>query len=165
MPSVAEIQQLPVLYRVTVQTEHLDAMGHMNVRWYLTFFDEGGWKYYESMGMTLEYYQQNNAGGFALRQVINYLAEVRLGETITIHCRLLGRTEKKIHSMYFMVNETTGKLAATMEGLGAHADLSIRRTAPYPPIILANIDKILAEHNSLSWQVETSGAIHIQSSQ
>lgn len=160
-PTVEQIRQLPCLTHHTVTEAHLDAMGHMNVRWYLAFFDDAAWKLFESFGMTYEYYQENQAGGFALQHIIRYLAEVRLGETVAIHGRIITRTEKRVQFMYFMVNETTNTLAATLEGVGAHADMTIRRTAPYPPQIAEVLDKIIAAHQALDWDAPLSGAIRM----
>jgi acyl-CoA thioester hydrolase len=156
---VAQIQMLRAMDRFTIAEEHIDIMGHMNVRWYLAFFDEAGWKFFQSFGMDDDYYRQNHTGGFALQHFIHYLAEVRLGETVAIYCRMVARSAKRIHMMYFMVNETTGKLAATLEGLGSHADLTVRRTSPYPPELAARIDALIAEQDALGWDVPISGAI------
>jgi acyl-CoA thioester hydrolase len=156
---VEKITQLPVLHRTTIGDEHLDAMGHMNVRHYLGIFDDAGWKFFESFGMTMDYYQDHTAGAFALAQHIRYLAEVRKGETVVIHGRIVARSERRVHFIYFMVNETTGKLAATMEGMGSHADLTTRRTSPYPPEIAEKIDVLVAEHDQLDWDAPLSGAM------
>lgn len=154
-----KITALPHVGTFTVAEEHIDLMGHMNVRWYHSFFDDAAWAFLNTLGMTAEYYQANNTGGFALKQFIQYIAEVRLGETVHIHSRVIGRSEKRMHSMHFMVNVSTDKLAATIEGLGAHADLSIRRTSPYPPHIVEKIDSYLTAHQQLDWEAPISGAI------
>lgn len=155
-----KITALPHVGTSTVTEDHLDAMGHMNVRWYMAFFDTAAWHFFDThLGMSDDYYRAHNAGGFALQHVINYYAEVRLGETVHIHARLLGRTAKRVHFLYFMVNITTGRLAATIEGMGAHADMSVRRTAPYPPFIAEKIDAVLNAHLALDWDAPVSGAI------
>ncbi len=160
LPLVQEITALPHVGTFTVTEDHLDIMGHMNVRHYLAFFDDAGWELFNMIGLTADYYRANQTGGFALQQIINYIAEVRLGETVHIHARILGRTEKRIHNMLFMVNVNTQKLAATIEEMGAHADLTIRRTAPYPPNIAAKIDTLLTEHQNLAWDAPVSGVMH-----
>ena len=162
MTTIENLNSLPVLYRVTVTDEHLDVMGHMNIRWYMAFFDDGDWELLAGLGATVAYFETNQAGSFALQHFIRYLAEVRVGETVVIKARMIGRSAngKRIHYMLFMVNETTDTLAATMECLASHADLAIRRTAPFPPHILAKIDEQLAVHAQLDWDVPLSGAIN-----
>ncbi|MEM7110889.1 MAG: thioesterase family protein [Chloroflexota bacterium] len=159
MVTLEQLSTLPIYYRKTVPHEYLDEMGHMNVRWYMAIFDDAAYPFFASFGMHIDYYKQEKAGGFALRQFVNYLAEVRVGETVVVRTRLLGRSAKRIHFMHFLINETKGKLAATMEGLGSHADLTIRRTSPYPPHIAAQIDVILDEQSKLDWDAPVCGVI------
>ncbi len=157
-PSVEQIQQLPLSHRQVIPPEYLDTMNHMNVRWYMALFDTASWKFFEAFGMDADYYAQG-FGGFALKHYIQYLAEVRVGETVAIHNRVLERSAKRIHFMLFMVNETTGKLAATLEALGSNADMRVRRTAPYPDDLAARIDGILAQHQQLDWDAPVCGII------
>lgn len=159
MVSTAEIAQLPLLHRATIPPEYLDAMQHMNVRWYMALFDEGAWRFFASFGMNAEYYRTRQAGGFALKHFVQYFAEVRLGETVAIRGRVLGRTAKRVHFMLFMVNETTDRLAATLEALGSHADMRVRRTAPYPEDLAARLDALIAEQAALSWKAPVCGII------
>ncbi|MCB9456660.1 MAG: thioesterase family protein [Anaerolineaceae bacterium] len=159
MIPLENIAELPSFHRATIVPEYLDAMGHMNIRWYMAIFDDAAWKFFDHFGMNIEYYQREQAGGFALQHFIRYLAEVRLGETVAIHTRILGRSAKRIHFMHFMVNETTGVLAATLEVLGSHADMRVRRTSPYPPYIAEKIDAILQEHTRLNWEAPVCGVI------
>jgi acyl-CoA thioester hydrolase len=161
MTTIENLNDLPVLYRATVTGEHLDVMGHMNIRWYMAFFDDGDWKLFADLGADFAYFEREQAGQFALQHFVRYLAEVRVGETVAIKGRLLGRSAngKRVHYLLFMVNETTNTLAATMECLASHADLAIRRTAPYPSHILDKIDAQIAAHAQLDWAVSLSGTI------
>ena len=157
--TVAQIQELPFLNKQTILPDYLDVMGHMNIRYYLGLFDDSAWNLFASFGMDQAYYENKIGGSFALQQFIQYLAEVHVHETVAIHGRLIGRSAKRIHFMLFMINETTGKVAATLETLGSHADLQQRRTSPFPENIAARIDEMLAAHNQLDWQPPLSGAM------
>ena len=159
MISVEQLEALPLFHRETIPESYLDEMGHMNIRWYMALFDEAGWGFFSSFGMTYEYCQSERAGGFALQHFIRYLAEVRVGETVAVRSRLLGRSAKRIHFMHFMINETTGRLAATLEALGTHADMRIRRTSPYPPRLVARIDALIAQQSQLGWDAPVCGVI------
>jgi acyl-CoA thioester hydrolase len=153
------IAALPLFQRASIPPDYLDQMGHMNIRWYVGLFDEAIWQFFASFGMTAEYYEAEQAGAFALKQFIQYLAEVRLGETVAIHGRILGRSGKRVHFMMFMLNETTGKLAATFEVLGSHADLRTRRTSAFPAHIAAQIDALLDGQRQLAWAAPVCGVI------
>ncbi len=152
-------QFLPCYHRETIPESYLDVMGHMNIRYYMGLFDEAAWDFFADFGMTLDYYRSANSGAFALEHHVRYLAEVHVGETVAIHTRLLGRSAKRIHFIHFMVNETTHKLAATLEVLASHADTIKRRTSPFPPHVAQRLDEILAENGCLDWNAPVCGVL------
>ncbi len=159
MIDITPLQSLPRFHRETIPASYLDVMGHMNIRYYMGIFDEAAWGFFAHFGMTLDYYQAENSGAFALEQHIRYLAEVHVGETVAVHTRLLGRSAKRIHFMHFMLNETTNTLAATLEVIASHADTRQRRTSPFPPSIAAQLDAILAAHGRLDWPAPVCGVL------
>lgn len=160
MIPIADLEALPLFHRQTIPPDYLDAMGHMNVQWYMAIYDRAAWQFFAWLGMTDEYYRQEKAGAFALKQFIEYRAEVHAGQTVAIRSRILGLSAKRLHMMHFMINETAGVLASTLEVLGSHADLVKRRTSPFPPHIAANIEANLAQHRQLAWPAPVCGIIH-----
>jgi acyl-CoA thioester hydrolase len=154
-----KITALHPWYRLIVPPEFEDENGHMNIRWYLAVFDDAGYPFVASLGITPEYHQQHGTGGYDLEHHIHYLREVMIGDTITVYVRLLGHTPKRIHYMMFMVNETRGTLASIFECINSFANLTERRTAPYPDAISANIKTMLAEHQKLDWDAPISGVM------
>lgn len=152
-----KIAQLDSIYRLTIPPEFRDENGHMNMRWYLHIFDDAGYPLVNSFGLTPEYHQQHGTGGFDLEHHIHYLNEVGVGDTVAVYARILGRSAKRIHYMMFMVNETKGVLASIFECINSFADLSVRKTAPYPAEIAAKIDAQLAVHQELDWTAPVCG--------
>ena len=142
---VAQITALPFLLRATVPPEYQDGNRHMNVRHYLTIFDEAGYPMVDRLGLTPDYLTSNQAGGFDHEHHIHYLNEVLVGETVAIYVRMVARSAKRMHSLMFMVNESRGTLAAIFECVNSFADLKIRRTAPWPPEIAAALDALIAD--------------------
>lgn len=159
-PTLNQLDPLPIIYQGIVPADYLDVMGHMNVRHYLSLFDEAAWEFFVGFGMDQTYYESGQGGAFALQHFINYRAEVHQNDQLTIRGRILGCSAKRVHFMLFMVNDTQDKLAATLESLGSHADLSQRRTSPFPATIAKNIDAILAQHTQLNWQAPICGVIN-----
>ncbi|MDZ4669840.1 MAG: thioesterase family protein [Phototrophicales bacterium] len=158
--TLASIKALPHLHTETVKEEHLDAMGHMNIRHYLGFFDNAGWGLFADLfGLTLDYYQTHKVGMFALKQFLHYTAEVRLGDVVDIYGRVIGRSQKRVHFMMFMVNKEQDVLSAIFESLGSFADLTTRRTASFPNDIAQKIDALLHVHQTLDWSPPISGAL------
>lgn len=161
LPSLADLQMLTVVYQATVSDEHLDAMGHMNIRHYLAMFDSAAWVFFESLGLGLAYYKQNTVGMFALEQHLRYVREVHAGESIHIGFRLVAMHPKRLHFMGFMVNDTQPALAAVFESLGSHADLTTRRTAPFPEWLYAQLVTRWQQDEQLGWAPPLCGSIQI----
>lgn len=161
MVPLDSIEVLPLYHRETIPTDYLDAMGHMNVRWYMALFDTAIWQFFKSYGLDKSYFKKKQSGVFALKHFIQYYAEVKVGEIVGLRIRLVGRSEKRFQFIAFMINETTGKLASTLEVLGTHADLTIRRASPLAPVIAQKIDEKLAEDRALDWAAPLSGAIYL----
>ena len=156
---IADLEDLPLYHRETIPADYLDVMGHMNIRWYMAVYDKAAWNFFSSHGMNEKYFREKQAGGFALKHFIQYFAEVRMGQTVAIRTRLLGRSEKRFHFMHFMINETTRQLASTLEVLGTHADLKIRKAAPIPTEIAERFDAVLAKNRQLEWHAPVCGVI------
>lgn len=158
-PPVAleDVTELPLLLRVTVPEAYQDENHHMNVRYFMTIFDEAGYPLVRLFGLTPEWHAQHGTGGFDLEHHLHYLREVHIGDTVAVYARILNRTIKRTHYMLFMVNETRGTLAALFECVNSFADLAHRRTAPYPPAIAARIDAILDTHRALPWEAPVCG--------
>jgi len=152
--------QLPVTGEAVVLDDWIDAMGHMNVMWYTHLFSLGVWSLFQKIGMTREYFLENNTGSFALEQHFRYLAEIRVGERVTLRTRLLGRSSRRLHFMGFLIKEEQGVLAATSEGVTAHVDMSSRRTSPLPSQITDLYDALLNEHLGLNWPAPVNGITH-----
>jgi acyl-CoA thioester hydrolase len=152
---------LPITHRAAIPESYLDGMGHMNVMWYTHLFGLATRELFEQLGMGRSYFETNRAGAFALKQMFCYLAEVRAGEEVTIHSRLLGRSEKRLHVMHFMVKDQGDRLAATAEFLASHIDMATRRSSPFPAAVAGPIDRLVAAHGALGWEAPVCGAIKV----
>jgi acyl-CoA thioester hydrolase len=159
--SLEQLAALPVVYRTEIPPAYEDRNGHVNVRWYLTLYDEAGDVLYPMLGLTPDYFAASGMGGFDLEHHLWYLAEVLVGETVLIRARLLGRSAKRMHYLLFMVNESRGVLSSIFECVHAHADLRIRRTAPFPDDVAARIDSFIAQHQPLPWPAPICGAMGV----
>ena len=157
--SLEQISQLPKLHTLTIPPDYLDAYNHMNVQYYAKLWGKAAGGFLRHLGIEDAYRADTGTGHWLLRQLLNYLAEVRVEETISIYGRMVARSEKRMHNMYWMVNETTERIAATSEVLVANADLTLRRMAPFSDNLKDAMDAHIAEMEALGWQVPVSGAI------
>jgi acyl-CoA thioester hydrolase len=161
MPTTEQLETLPLYLRKTIPPEYRDAMGHMNIRWYMALYDDAEWDFFAAFGLDNDYYQTQHSGAFSLQQFVRYLAEVNIGDTVSVRMRMLDRSPKRLHYMNFMINETKNVLASTMECLTTHADLNARRSSPFPSDIAAQIDSFITEHRALTWEAPLCGAIKV----
>lgn len=161
-PTVEQIARLPKLYTIVVPESWLDEYRHMNVAYYIQAWREGALAFNQFLGFDGAYAHGGTRGLWLLRQVLDYLAEVRVGETLSIHGRMIEHTDRMLHNKYWMVNETTGKIAATSEVLVANADLEARRMTPLDEAMQAAMDRHIAEMDALGWTPPVSGAIELR---
>jgi len=161
MIPLASLAAMPVYHRKTIPADYQDLMGHMNIRWYFDLFARSGRGFFKAHGLDEDYFRSGKFGVFALKHFIQYFAEVRVGQTVAIHARLVGRSDKRFHFMLFMINESTTQLAATFEALITHADLKIRRAAPMPAELAQKLDAALAEDAALDWETPICGAMRL----
>ena len=153
------LSSLPITHRAVIPESYLDMMGHMNVMWYTHLFSQAAWGLFQLVGLTREHFTAHRTGSFALTQHFRYLKEVRLGQNVTLRSRVLGRSAKRWHSIHFMTIDELDVLAATAEVGNTYVDMTVRRSAPMPPVIADAIDRLLAEHTKLDWDAPICGAI------
>ncbi len=157
---MTDLVPLPVTHRAVIPDEYRDEMGHMNVMWYTHLFAESTRRVFIEFGMTPRYFADHHAGSFALEAHTRFLAEVRTADRITVRCRVLGRSAKLFHVMHFLIRDDDSRLCATEESIGAHIDMSTRRTSPFPAEVAARIDAWLLEHSRLPWPAPVCGVMH-----
>lgn len=123
----------------TVETRFLDAMGHMNVTWYVHLFDRGIWEFFERHGLDAQYLEREGRGMFALEENLRYLSELREGQPLSVHTGVLEVRQKTLRLLQYMIDEQARKIAAMREVVAAHIDLSTRRSAPFAPDVAARL--------------------------
>ncbi|MGB1251801.1 MAG: acyl-CoA thioesterase [Candidatus Promineifilaceae bacterium] len=157
IPTAAQLQTLPIFQRDTITEDQLDALGHLTFGAYQALFGVAWWAFNDAVGLGEAYAQAHHGGIFALESHMTFLAEVNLGETVSIRLRVLGIGRKKLHHIFFMLNETTGRVASLSEGLGAFANLQTRRLAPWPDDITANLNALYLPTTTLDWEAPVCG--------
>ncbi len=119
-------------YRGIVYPWHCDHMGHMNVMWYTSKFDEACWQLLSMLGLNVSRFQQDGTAMAAVEQHIQYKRELHAGDAVTIQSALLEVKDKSIHMLHKMVDDTSGQLAATTVVVGVHIDAVIRKAIRLP---------------------------------
>ena len=159
MPSVAQVNELPVLMERVVPPEWQDLNGHVNVRHYLELYDAASWPKLEELGLDERSFLERRQGIFDLEHHVWYLDELHVGEVVSVHWRFLRRTPKRFHGVMFIVNRTRGRLASVFEYLSTGADLDARRSAALPEGFAAQLDRLIAEDSRIAWPAPVCGVM------
>jgi acyl-CoA thioester hydrolase len=119
-------------YRGMVYPWQCDHMGHMNVMWYTSKFDEACWQLLSMLGLNPTRFAQDGTGMAAVEQHIQYKRELLAGQAVTIQSALLEVKDKSIHMLHKMIDDATGEVAATTVVVGVHIDATLRKAISIP---------------------------------
>jgi acyl-CoA thioester hydrolase len=117
-------------------------MGHMNVMWYTSKFDEACWQLLSMLGLNLARFRQDGTGMAAVEQHTQYKRELCAGDAVTIQSALLEVKDKSIHMLHKIIDDATGEVAATTVVVGVHIDAVIRKAIRLPEDVRAKAMKM-----------------------
>ncbi len=124
----------------TTRWADCDANGHMRNTAYSEYAIDVRMAFLAEHGFGFDQFVQAGLGPVLLREEIDYLREVRLGETITVDFTALGFSADASRFKWSHVFEKeNGKPAAKIVLWGGWMDMSVRRIVPPPPGLLAAI--------------------------
>jgi acyl-CoA thioester hydrolase len=138
-PSLEEALAMPRTLEATVEQRFIDLNGHMNVAWYVYLFDRATWVLFERLGIDEAYRTRANAGIFAAEEHLRYLGELREGDPLEVHSRVLEVRPKSLRLMHVMTDPARHRIAATAEVVGVHVDYASRRSVALHPELLARM--------------------------
>lgn len=130
-----------VTYRGVTYPWQCDQIGHMNITWYVSKFDEANWNLFASVGITPSYLRDGKFGVAGVQQNITYKRELMAGDVIEIRTRILEIREKVIRFVHEMSNVETNEIAAICEITAVHMDRNTRKSCPFPDAIRKAAEK------------------------
>jgi acyl-CoA thioesterase FadM len=140
MMELGRVRDWPLTLQAEVEPRFIDAMGHMNVAWYVHLFDRAVWVYFARLGLDERYLQSTERGLFAVEENLRYLSELREGAAVDVHTGLLEARPKTLRVLEYMVDRGQQRVAAVREVVAVHIDLRTRRSIELEPQILARIE-------------------------
>ena len=139
IPSLEDALALPATLDASVEPRFIDAMGHMNVSWYVHLFDRATWVFFARLGIDDDYRRRANVGMFAVEEHVRYLGELREGDALTVHTRLQDSGPRWLRLAHAMIDPKRRRLSAVAEVVGLHIDLGTRRSSPFPEELAARL--------------------------
>lgn len=147
LPLPADAGDLPVTLVQQVPQAWTDYNGHMNEA-----------RYAEAAGMATDAllasigvdpaYVATGYSYFTVETHVRFLAEVHVADTITITSQIVGYAGKKLH-LFHRLTRGDNVLAATVETLLLHVDMSARRACEVQPAVAARLQRLAARHKAL----------------
>ena len=133
----------------SVEPEWIDYNGHFNMAYYAVLFDRTADEAFDLVGLGPDYVQSRNASYFTLEAHLTYARELALGDPVKVTVQLLDHDAKRMHYVQEMFHAEDGWLAATMEAICMHVDMTAKRSAPFPPKMLDRVAAMHAAHQGL----------------
>lgn len=161
IPSAEQVLQIEPTTELEVPEDYLDSNGHVNIRHYFdlcaaSILDR--WR--ELRGDPPG--EARNLSLFTAEHHLRYLHELRLGQRLSVHVRMIEHSDRVAHSMALLVNRSTMRLAYTFEATVVHMDLETRRSAPFPDKLAAQLDAEIGRLGELDWAAPVCGAMGIR---
>lgn len=154
--------ELPAQLEQTIPAEFIDENGHMNIGRYLELGGSGVWQRCQSdLGLGTDYLETRGLSTFTAEHHLTYLSEMLEGEQVSVHIRLIERTDKALHAISLIVNQSQQRLACVMETMVIHIDMGPRRPAPFPDDIVVLLDAGL-KSDDLGWPAPLTGSIGVR---
>jgi acyl-CoA thioester hydrolase len=163
MPIFDEVLELPAQLEREVGADLIDLNGHMNIRHYLSMGAHSSAGLLVEAGMTPDYRKDQNRGIFTAEHHLTYLAEVRAGDQVSAHARLLGRSARAAHIASLLLNRSRHELSYALEVILVHVDLTQRRGTAFPESVSLHLDGVLRQHQSLTWTMPVYGSVRTDS--
>jgi acyl-CoA thioester hydrolase len=162
LPTYAQVVELPAQITRSVPPEFIDENGHMNIGRYLELGGHALWQRFQhDLGMDESYIPERGMSTFTAEHHLQYFSELLEGEDVSVRVRLLERSDKILHTVALVVNESQQRIACAVETIVVHIDMSRRRPTPFPDDVAALLDAALRT-DDLAWPAPVCGAMGVR---
>ncbi len=158
-PTYQQLAAMPAFAEQPVPMAFEDANGYLNVRHYLGIGSEGLDESLETVGIPQNWPTKYGHACLSAEHHVTYLNGLRTSDMMSVRVRLLGRSERAVHAVVYVLGDTRELLACVFEEILLHIDLSDRLTAPWPDDVAAKLDARIAEDAALPWEPVVSGCL------
>lgn len=162
VPSYEQLDSLPRHLERVVPAEFIDENGHMNIGRYFELSSTAMWhRCQHELGMPASYIEERGLSTFTAEQHLTYHGEMREGDDVSVRIRLVARSTKVLHAVCLVVDDTSRRLACTMEATMIHMDMRQRRPVEFPPDVADLIDEALRA-DERPWPAPLSGSMGVR---
>lgn len=146
LPDAGERDGLPVTVTRQVPSSWTDYNGHMNETHYLETSSLATDRFMQMIGADADYIASGRSY-FTVESHVCHLNEVHAGDRLTVTTQVLAGAGKRLHLFNRIWRDDV--LAATVETMLLHTDLSTRRTSDPDPAVAARLSDWVARHAAM----------------
>jgi acyl-CoA thioester hydrolase len=132
-----------------VEKGWIDYNGHLNMAYYNVLFDRAVDEAYDLIGIGEPYVTKRRRSSFTAEVHVRYLRELHAGDPVRVTFQLLGYDDKRLHYFEQLFHATDGWVSATSENMALHVDVDLKKTAPFPPDVMARLAQMKKAHAML----------------
>ena len=123
-------------YQGVVYPAQCDAMGHMNVQYYIAAFDQSFWHLVAAAGYSAVWIGERREGWADRRYEIDFLRELPVGSLFEIHSGIarIGRTS--LATCHRLTDKADGALCAELRAVSVYFDLAQRQSRVLPEVVV-----------------------------
>jgi acyl-CoA thioester hydrolase len=132
-----------------IKPEWIDFNGHLNMAYYIVFFDQAVDELYELLGLGPNYLKRHNHSTMVAEMHVRYLREVKESDPLRVRCQLLAYDAKRIHLFEELVHATEGWVSATCETMTLHVNMATKKVGPWPDQIMDALKRMQTAHAGL----------------
>ena len=161
-PKYDDIATLTAYTERSVPSAFEDFNGHLNIAHYLGIASEGlDEALLEQVGIPKNWRRAGRAI-FSAEHHLTYFHELRTGDEVSVRVRLVGRSERAMHVLVYLVDEGRKHVSYLMEEIFLCIDMETRKTTPWSDEIAETADARLAEDKALGWEPQLSGSMTLR---
>jgi acyl-CoA thioester hydrolase len=129
-----------------IEPHWIDWNGHLNMAYYIVLFDRAMDEAYELLGLGPDYLKARAHSTMVAETHVRYVREVHEKDPVRVTAQLIAHDAKRFHVFEQLFHATEGWLSATCESLTLHVDMSVKKVAPFPPDVMARLERMQAAH-------------------
>ncbi len=125
-----------------VYPANCDAMGHMNVQYYVAAFDQAMWHLVHGLGYQAAWQTEREHGWADVQHFVSFSKELKVGSLFYVESGVVAIGEKSLTSVHKMFN-MDGELCARDEIKSVYFDLRQRRGIPLPQTLRDKAEQLM----------------------
>jgi len=123
-------------YQGVVYPAQCDAMGHMNVQYYIAAFDQASWHLVAAAGYCPSWIEERREGWADRRYEIDFRRELPVGSLFEIRSGIVRIGNTSLTARHRLTSKADGGLCAELLAVTVYFDLAARQSRALPEAIL-----------------------------